>query len=52
MYSVKKKTASASAAVSKKFHPVCQGKLVVASPLPINGMGLRSFTFQHNLSRV
>ena len=37
VYSVKKKTASASLAASKKFNPVCSGKLVVASPLPING---------------
>ena len=40
VYKVKKGAASASAAVSTKWHPACSGKVVVASPLPLNGAAL------------
>jgi len=42
VYKVKKGDASVSgsAAVSTKIHPMCSGKLVVASPLPIKGAKL------------
>lgn len=36
-YRVKKGAAAAAAAVSTKWHPACSGKVVLASPLPLNG---------------